>query len=163
MWMHISIILSSWVSVFLCDLVYGEYTWVRLFVSIYVGVHSMAFLFFKLVNWRIITISWWVLPYMNMNRPYVYVSPLTLNVPPTSLPTLSLWVVPENRLWVPCFLHQTHTGQLFYRWWYTCFSAALSNRPALPFTCWVRKGCSWHLLCCRARRIVSTFFLDSIS
>ena len=40
---------------------------------------------------------------------------------PTSLPTLSLWVFPEHQLWVPCFMHQTCTGHLFYILWYTCF------------------------------------------
>ena len=63
---------------------------------------------FKLINftWRIITILWWVLPHINMNQ-----NPLT-----TSLLTLSLWVVPEHRLWVPCFMHGTCTGHLFYVW-----------------------------------------------
>ena len=36
--------------------------------------------------------------------------------PPTSLLTLFLYVVPEHWLWVPCFMHQTHTGPLFYIW-----------------------------------------------
>ena len=34
--------------------------------------------------------------------------------PPTSLSTPFLWVVPEHQLWVPCFIHQTCTGHLFY-------------------------------------------------
>ena len=36
--------------------------------------------------------------------------------PPASLPTLFLYVVPEHWLWVPCFMHQTCTGHLFYIW-----------------------------------------------
>ena len=44
---------------------------------------------------------------------YTCVPPI-LNPPPTSLPTLSLWVVPERLLWVPCFMYQTCTGHLFY-------------------------------------------------
>ena len=35
-------------------------------------------------------------------------------LPPLS--TLSFWVVPEHQLWVPCFMHQTYTGHLFYIW-----------------------------------------------
>ena len=31
----------------------------------------------------------------------VHVSPFNLNPPPTVLPILSLWVVPEHQLWVP--------------------------------------------------------------
>ena len=39
-----------------------------------------------------------------------------LNPPPTSLPIPCLWVVPEHQLWVPCFMHWTFTGHLFYIW-----------------------------------------------
>ena len=37
----------------------------------------------------------WFLPYINMNQPQVYMYPPILNPSPTSLPTSSLWVVPE--------------------------------------------------------------------
>ena len=37
----------------------------------------------------------WFLPYINMNQPQVYMHPPILNPSPTSLPTSSLWVVPE--------------------------------------------------------------------
>ena len=45
----------------------------------------------------------------------IYVPPI-LNSPSTSLPALSLWVVPEHWLLVPCFMHQTCTVHLFYIW-----------------------------------------------
>ena len=41
-------------------------------------------------------------------------APLILSPPPTSLPTLSLWVVTEYWIWVPCFMGQTCPGHLFY-------------------------------------------------
>ena len=67
---------------------------------------------------------------------HVYPHPeLTL----TSFPTLSLWVVPEHQLWVPCFMHQTCTSHVFYIWWCTCFSYILSNHPTLTFSHWVQK------------------------
>ena len=48
------------------------------------------------------TILWWSLPYINVNWPQVYMCPSPSWTPPlTSLPTLSLWVVPEHWLWVP--------------------------------------------------------------
>ena len=53
---------------------------------------------------------------LNMNWPWVYMCPPHPEPPPTSLPTLSLWVVPEHWLWVPCFMHRTSTGHLFYIW-----------------------------------------------
>ena len=39
-----------------------------------------------------------VLPYIDMNQPLVYMCPPILNLPPTSLPTPSLWAVPEHSL-----------------------------------------------------------------
>ena len=49
-----------------------------------------------------------------MSQPRVHLCPPILNLPPTSLSTLSLWVVPEHWLWVPCFMYPTCTGHLFY-------------------------------------------------
>ena len=71
--------------------------------------------FFKInyFNWRVITILQWFLPYINMSQPWVHTCPPILNPPPTSLPTPTLWVVPENQLWVPCLMHGTCTGHLF--------------------------------------------------
>ena len=62
------------------------------------------------------TILWWILPYINMNQPRVHMCPPILNSPFTFLPTPSLWAVPEHQFWVPCFMHQTCTGHLFYIW-----------------------------------------------
>ena len=59
------------------------------------------------------TILWWVLPYIDMNQPWVHVSPTSWT--PSCLPSHpipSLWVVPEHQLWVPCFMHWTCTGHL---------------------------------------------------
>ena len=33
-----------------------------------------------------------------------------LNLPPTYLPILSLWVVPVHQPWAPCLMHRTWTG-----------------------------------------------------
>ena len=60
------------------------------------------FLVFLNIFWledNYFTIWWWFLPYINMNWPQVYMCPPILN----SLPTPSLWVVPDNWPWVPCF------------------------------------------------------------
>ena len=56
-------------------------------------------------NWKIFTVLLWFLPYINMNWPQVYMCTPDSKLPPTSIPTLPLWVVLEHWLWVP--LHQT--------------------------------------------------------
>ena len=70
-----------------------------------------------------------------MNLPQVYTCSPILNPLSTSFSTLSLWVVPEHQLWVPCFMRRLCTGHLFYMWEYTCFRADLSDHPALRFSC----------------------------
>jgi len=100
---------------------------------------------------------WWFLPYISMNQPWVYMCSPIPNLPLTSLPTLSFWVVPEPWLWVPGFIHQTCTGHLFYI--YTSFSAILSNHPTLTFTNRVQKSVLYiDVSCCPARRIIITIF-----
>ena len=64
-------------------------------------------------NWRLITLQYCGHFAIHRHEPArVHVS--ILNPSPTSLHTLSLWVVPEHRLSLPCFMHQTCTGHLFY-------------------------------------------------
>jgi len=69
----------------------------------------------------------------------IQMCPPILNTPPTFLTTSSLWIVPEHWLWVPCFLHWTCTGHLFYIQRYTCFNAILSNHLTLAFSHRVQK------------------------
>ena len=75
-----------------------------------------------------------VLPYINMHPPQVYTCSPS-RTPSTSLPVLSLWVIPVHQLQASCILHQTWTGNSFlvhqrsYIWYYTCFNAILPNHP----------------------------------
>ena len=54
------------------------------FFTIYVKVYSFSQLIY--FNWRIITILWWLLPYINVSQPQVYMCPLPLE-PPSHLPS----------------------------------------------------------------------------
>ena len=60
----------------------------------------------------------------------VHVFPI-LNPPHTSLPILSLWVIPVHQPQASCILHQTWTSDSFFIWYYTCFNAILPNLPTL--------------------------------
>ena len=67
------------------------------------------------LNWTELnfTMLWWFLPHFDMNQLQMHVSPHP-EPPSYLLPHPSLWVVPEHRLWVPCFMHRTCIGHLFY-------------------------------------------------
>ena len=92
----------------------------------------------------------------------VHVFPI-LNPPHTSLPILSLWVIPVHQPQASCILHWTWTGDSFLIWYYTCFNAILPNHPPLPLP-QSPKDCSIYLclFCCLAYRVVVTIFLNSI-
>ena len=64
---------------------------------------------------------------------------LILNLPPTSLPIPSLWVVPGHQPQASSIMHQTWTGDSFHIWYYTCFNAILPNHPTLSLSHRVQK------------------------
>jgi len=66
--------------------------------------------------------------YQHASATGVHVFPI-LNPPPTSLPILSLWVIPVHQPQASCILHRTWTGDSFLTWYYTCFNAILPNHP----------------------------------
>ena len=49
-------------------------------------------------------------------------------------------VITERWLWVPCIIHQTPTGYVFYVRQCVCFNAFLSNHPTLSFSHLVKKS-----------------------
>ena len=87
-------------------------------------------------NWRIITLQYcdgfccttrWI------GHRYTCAPPPSWT---PSLPNQSLWVLPEHWLWVPCFMHQTCTGHLFYIWYvqFQCYSLKSSHSHLLPLS-----------------------------
>ena len=60
-----------------------------------------------------------------MNQPGVYMCSPSWT--PSHLPSQPIpWIIPEHQFWVPCFMHQNWTGDLFHIWQYTCFNAILT-------------------------------------
>ena len=57
-----------------------------------------------------------------------------LNLPPTSFPIPSLWVIPVHQPRAPCIMHRTWTGDSFHIWYYTCFNAIPPNHPTLALS-----------------------------
>ena len=50
----------------------------------------------------IISLLWWLLPYIDMNHPQVYICLPILNPPSTSLPTPPLWLSQSTGFECPC-------------------------------------------------------------
>ena len=126
------------------------------------------FLFFKYkfiyFNWRLITLQYFIglAIHQHESTMGVHVFPI-LNPPPTSLPVLSLWVIPVHQPRASCILHHTWTGDSFLIWYYTRFNPILPKHPPLPLP-QSPKDCSIHLclFCCLTYRVIITIFLNSI-
>ena len=59
--------------------------------------------------------------------------PTILNSPPTCIPTLRLWVVPEHWLWVPYYTHKLRLV-ICFTYGNIRFNAVLSNHITLAFS-----------------------------
>ena len=95
--------------------------------------------FFKIFNCRIIALQYFVgfcCASTWISHRYTYV-PSLLNLPPTSHPIPTLFIVTEFLIWPPCILRQISTGSLFLRYMFPCF---LSICPTLVFPCCVHKS-----------------------
>ena len=68
----------------------------------------------------------------------IHVFPI-LNPPPSSLPVLSLWVVPVHQPQASSIMHRTWTGDSFHIWYYACFNTILPNHPTLSLSHRVQK------------------------
>jgi len=71
---------KSWITL-LPPLILGP--WIR--KNLFFGL-AVLFKIFIYINWRLITVFWWVLPYIDMNQPWVYMCPPSWTpLPPPSL------------------------------------------------------------------------------
>ena len=76
--------------------------------------------------------------YQHESATGIYMFPI-LNPPPSSLPVLSLWVIPVYQPQASSIVHRTWTGDSFHIWYYTCFNAILPNHPTLSLSHRVQK------------------------
>ena len=74
----------------------------------------------------------------------IHVFPI-LDLPSSSLPVPSLWVVPVHQPQASSIVHQTWTGNSFHIY-YTCFNAILPNHPTLSLSHRVQKTVLYILL-----------------
>ena len=120
------------------------------------------FVFFYYYYYFYFTMLYWLCHTSTCIRTGVHMFPI-LNPPPTSLPILSLWVIPVHQPQASCILHRTWTGNLFLIWYYTCFNAILPNHPPLPLP-QSPKGCSIYISVSFAVSYTGlvTIFLNSI-
>ena len=99
-----------------------------------------------------------------MNQPQVCMCPPSWTTPPTSLPTPSLWVVPEHWLWVPCLsASNLPWSPILHMVMY--MSQCYSFKPFHPHLLPLRPkvySLRLCLLCFPACRIVGTIFLNSV-
>ena len=111
------------------------------------------------------TILWWLLPYIDMNQPWVYMcSPSWTPLPPPS----PSHPIPLGHPSTPALSTLSHASNL--DWWsvshliiyvFQCCSLRSSHPRLLPQS---PKDCSIHLclFCCHAYRVIITIFLNSI-
>ena len=104
-----------------------------LFLFMFYFFRSFIFIYLLFfLNWRLITLQYCIdfAIHQHESTTGAHVFSI-LNLPPTSLPIPSLWVIPVHQPWASCIMHRTWTGDSFHVWYYTCFNAILPNHPTL--------------------------------
>ena len=110
-------------------------------------------------NWRLITILWWFLPYIDMNQPWVYMCPHPEH--PSQLPPHP---IPLGCPSAPALSALFHSSNLNWSsishitiYMFQCCSLKLSHPQLLPQS---QKVCSLHLclFCCVTYRVIVLSF-----
>ena len=114
-------------------------------------------------NWRLITALWWFWPYIDMNKPGVYMYPPRHSEPllphpspshPSGLPQCTGFECPASCIKLGLVINFT-CGMIYV---FQCYSLKSSHPHLLSQS---PKVCSL-LFCCLAYRVIITIFLKSI-
>ena len=113
-------------------------------LGLYFFIIYLSFIFHQLLLFRICSLVFFLIVfyltlqycigfaiYQNESATGIHVFPI-LNPSPSSLPILSLWVVPVHQPQASSIIHRTWTGDSFHIWYYTYFNAILPNHPPSP-------------------------------
>ena len=114
-----------------------------LYAFFFLENHFYLFFEYKFIyfNWRLITLQYCIgfAIHWHESATGVHVFSI-LNPPLTSLPILSLWVIPVYQPRASCIPHRTWTGDSYHIWYYTCFNTILPNHPTLSLSHRVQKS-----------------------
>ena len=134
-----------------------KYLPIPILLSIFIWNVFFLIIYF---NWRLITMLWWVLPYIDRNQPWVYMClPSWTHLPPHPMSGLSQCTGPERpisciklELVIYFTYGNIHVSMLF---------SQISHPRLLPQS---PKVCSLYLylFCCFAYRVIITIFLNFI-
>ena len=116
------------------------------FLSFQSNIFSLfAFFFLKkykfiYFNWRLITLQYCIgfSIHQHESTTGIHMFPI-LNLPPSSIPVPSLWVIPVHQPQASSIMHRTWTGDSFLIWYYTCFNGILPNHPTFSLSHRVQK------------------------
>ena len=98
---HSSKVSILWCSAFFLLIFFKFYFFWVFNISLFLSFFNFYFYYILLYNTVL------VLPYIDMNQPWVYMSSQPWTPAPTSHPISSLWIIPMHQPQASCILHQT--------------------------------------------------------
>ena len=133
--------------------------------NLFIFIHMNFYFFSSVLFIYLLTLQYFIgfVIHWRESTMGVHVFPI-LNPPPTSLPFLSLWVIPACQPWAFCIMYRNLDWRFISHviiYVFQCHSPIPSHPRPLPQG---PKDCSKHLclFCCLAYRVIITIFINSI-